>query len=74
MHVTIQCLCGHTYLSDRPEHIQRDAIRAANGYLDALPIPAKECEQCSAECENLYDDLRHDSLYDNFDDFVRQDG
>ena len=55
--VMVQCLpCGHSYESDKPEHIERDKVRAAKGYIDALPIPSEDCEICQNERENRYID------------------
>ena len=55
MSVMVQgCPCGHSYESDKPEHLEKDKVRAAKGFIDALPIPSSECEDCEYERENRY--------------------
>ncbi len=53
------CPCGHSYESDDPEHIEKDKIRFAKGYIDALILSSDECEECKSLNENRY----IDSLY-----------
>ena len=48
--------CGHYYESDDPEHVRKDAERAAKGYIDALILPSEECDQCKSLNENYYVD------------------
>lgn len=45
--ITVQYIpCGHVDWSDDPELIKKSEERAKQGFIDALTLPTKDCEEC----------------------------